>query len=495
MYKKVWIYILIIVVVSTLFPSILIANAEEGEIPDLEYSLQDAPFPGTYENLTESNWQAFLDNAELLNHTAIYKLTSYTIYYENADSETKMIEEPVFFSSDGTDIEHYNYIEDNRETTPEKWYIWAGGLIYTDLEKRNEINKNGHNTHKAYIRPELFNAIFASSKSSPVKWNPGTKLPINITVKYEVWYSAEAVNDPYQGLPEQYNIDPSKGYGMWFTYPEQGEYINIPYEGYRFKEVMEIFIHVPQDYIDSEGNVQKLFNVKGTIGQIAEHNFMIKLYTKNVYNIEASKIRGDLWIRLYNVDFIEGIYDGQYMESAVFRARVPIEHAYPMNGESSLIVADLYHYDYDYVGDQSWDKLIPEARTWVRYLYYIGTIDSDGDGYDDRTGHKIYKYEDYFPEKDKSSKPNREDYDDGILGTISYYFDTLIYYAKLPFEYIGIALQSIIDWISNIGTFIESFTSIFERLFSFLPAEVNAMLVLGFSAMMIITIVRAIRGS
>ena len=57
-----------------LFPSVLIANADDGDggggaggipveggdIPDLEFSLQDAPFPGTYEKLTESRWQNFI---------------------------------------------------------------------------------------------------------------------------------------------------------------------------------------------------------------------------------------------------------------------------------------------------------------------------------------------------------------------------------------------------------------------------------------------------
>ena len=80
-----------------LFPSVLIANADGGDggggaggipveggdndIPDLEFSLQDAPFPGTYEGLTQTRWQAFLDRAESLGHNTIMQLVSYTVHY------------------------------------------------------------------------------------------------------------------------------------------------------------------------------------------------------------------------------------------------------------------------------------------------------------------------------------------------------------------------------------------------------------------------------
>ena len=74
MHKKVWVYILIILVVSSLFPSILIAKAEEeeggtGNIPDLEFSLQDAPFPGKYGKINETR-----DHPRMCgDHTPLYQ--------------------------------------------------------------------------------------------------------------------------------------------------------------------------------------------------------------------------------------------------------------------------------------------------------------------------------------------------------------------------------------------------------------------------------------
>lgn len=508
MYKKVWLYILIIVVVSSLFPSIIIAKADEGEgeypdddIPDLEFSLQDAPFPGTYEELTESGWQAFINRAESLGHNTIMQLVSYTEHYEDGGSKNISIDVPVFFSTDGTDVGTIVYLDDQRNTHPDKEYSYTAYLkhlpdTFPDMpENYNVIDRYGHNTYRAGAKTNwyIWQEDFGANKYTPKELLP-ENLVVNYNFHYVPWYSGEISSDPYQDIPERYNIDPQRGYGMSFLKPAFGDWINIPHKLGTYKDTIEIEIQIPKIYEASDGITYNMFNVSEGLGQMAIPNFAIRLYSHNVKKIEGSQVvgRDGIWILPNNIRFVEGFMDGSNMHSARFIASVPIEHAKPLDGSHCLIVADLVIHKTG--GLENYSVEIPEARTWTKYLTYLGTVDSDGDGFDDRTGLPIN--DGGKPgESIKNDKPNRDDYEDGILGTISYYFDTLIYYAMLPFKYIGIALQSIIDWINNIGNFIDSFSSIFERLFSFLPSEVTAMLVLGFSTLMIITVVRAIRGS
>ena len=484
-HKKVWIIILIIVVAS-LFPSILIAKAEEGEggtgdIPDLEYSFQNAPFPGTYQNFTETAWQAFINRAEQLGHTEIRRVISTTLYFEDGNSDTKVISTPIYYSTNGIDVEYYldtEILSDGRQ-------LFTYLLRFKDDEKANWIAYNGH-------RGEGYPVI--SSWSSI---RPEGSFVINGYWHTELWYSAEIESDPYQELPEKYNIDSEMGFGMYFIKPKNGEMITIPYKNQAIRDSLEIEIIVPQFYLPNEGLVEMLYEIKGEVGKVIWPNFVIRLYSNNVRKIWGSKSPNDAsdWILQHDIEFVQGYYDEDgYMYAAKFLGKVPIDHEVPKDGGSSLIVADLY-IDYS---TNAYDRQVvrlDNARTWVRYLTTVGVVDEDGDGIDDRTGLPIYDLSPSPIEEDGLEKPDINDYDSTILGRLSYYWDSLVYYVKLPFYYIRVGIEGIIEWISKIGTFVDSFTSIFERLFSFLPAEVTAMLALGFSTLMIITIVRAIRGS
>lgn len=505
-YKKVWIIILIIVIMGGLFPSVLIAKAEDeypdDEIPDLEFSLQDAPFPGTYEGLTEYRWQQFIDRAESLGHNTIFQLTSYTVHYIAGNSKNFTIDEPIFFSVNTSTggVGKVTEIIDRRDS--EEYYEFLAHFKYlpdTHPEmhlEHNVINKNGHNSYIVGVRNNWFLHQFhviLTRKNSGSRYKP-ENMPVNINYHFVPWYSGEITNDPYQDIPERYNIDPQRGYGMSFLKPAFGDWINIPHKLGTYKDFIEIEIQVPQIY-ERESISYRMFNVSEGIGQMAIPNFAIKLYSHNVKKIEGSQVvgRDGIWILPNKITFVEGFMDGSYMHSAKFLAKVPIEHAKPIDGGHSLIVADLVLREV--AGIENYSVEIPEARTWTKYLTYLGTVDADGDGFDDRTGLPIDKGE-KPGESIKDDKPNRDDYEDDILGTISYYFDTFIWYIKQPFVFIADLIGNIINWISTtIDGWIDGFSSIFTTLFSFLPAEVILMLALGFGTMMIITIIRAIRGS
>lgn len=493
-YKKVWIIILIILVVSSLFPSILIARADEeeggtGDIPDLNYSFQNAPFPGQYGLLTEEAWDLFILRAEDLGHKEIRKVEYINIYMEDGTVIKHQETHPIFYSTNGSDVEkfeEFDYREDEFNIRIE--------IKYTDLEKVNIIDRNGHHTLKGYGNGE--GRIFSWSA---IGWKKATPDWIVNTSYYSssVWYSAEVTSDPYQELPDKYNIDSEMGYGMYFVKPKNGESITIPYKNSGFRDSLEIEIIVPQFYFPDDGLVEMLYEIKGELGKVIWPNFVIRLYSHNVDKIWGSKKPNDAseWILQHDIDFVEGYYDSEgYMYAAKFKGKVPIDHKIPADEGTSLIVADLY-IDYS---NNAWDRqeyILDDARTWVRYLTMVGIVDEDGDGIDDRTGLPLPIDPQSPIDEHGLEKPDIEDYDSTILGRLSYYWDSLVYYVKLPFYYVKVGIEGIIEWISNIGNFIDSFTSIFDRLFSFLPAEVTAMLALGFSTLMIITIVRAIRGS
>lgn len=509
MNNKVWVYILIIVVISSLFPSIIIAKADEGEggVPDIEYSLQDAPFPGTYEKFTESRWQAFINRAESLGHDTIFQLTSYTVHYENGGAKNFTFDEPIFFSTDwnADGVGTVTEIIDERNTD-EPYYsylTWFKYLPDTYPERHpdyNVINRHGHNTTVTGAGNNWFLHQFHETGHYR-NWPKGLlpeNLVVNVIYHWVPWYNAKALNDPYQELPEKYNIDSGSGYGMYFVKPKQGEMINIPIKNQAFKDTLELEIIVPQFYQPDEGLMEMLYEIKGELGKVIWPNFVIRLYSNNVYQIWGSKRPNDesQWILQHDIEFVQGYYDEDgYMYAAKFKAELPIVHKVPIDEGSSLIVADLYiDYSNNNLNDRQVVRL-ENARTWVRYLTYYGVVDEDGDGIDDRTGQPVYDYGTSPIDEHGLEKPDIDDYESNILGRLSYYWDSLVYYVQLPFYYIRVGIQGIIDWITNIGTFIDSFTSIFDRLFSFLPAEVTAMLALGFSTLMIITIVRAIRGS
>ena len=482
-YKKVWVIILIIVVVSTLFPSILIARAEDegdnGDLPGREYSFENAPFPGTYQKFTESAWQTFLNRAEEYNHTVIYKFTKITLIRENGKS-VRETTEPLFFSSNGTDIEDIlieNWSGENQS------YNYQ--IRYKEGANPNIITRNGLGGY--YLDERIINNWSSWGTSNYV---------IEGTYETIIWYRADISNDPYQDMPPMYNADPSKGYGMYFVKPSWGEWINVPHKLGTYRDYIEIELQVPRIYVHDDFSVDDVFERIGD-EQFVRPNLAIQLYSSNVKKIYGTKVpgRNGIWILPSDIKFVEGYMDGSYMHSAKFRARIPIDHTKPADGGGSTITASLYLYKSKYsedILDYNWR--MPEYDTWVKYLTYLGTVDADGDGFDDRTGYPI---SDTRPvDTVKEDKPNREDYEDNILGTISFYFDTFIWYIKQPFVFIANLISNIIDWISTtIDGWIDGFTSIFTTLFSFLPAEVILMLALGFGTMMIITIIRAIRGS
>lgn len=498
-YKKVWIIILIIVIMGSLFPSVLIAKADEGDggggaggipveggdndIPDREYSLQDAPFPGTYGKITEESWQSFINHADELGHTEIRKVTGYIVYFTNGTTDENYYSNPIYYSTNGNDL------IDEFSTRQWSWgtYSVIYKLTYEDLNNKNVLNFNeGHNGPNS-------NTIIGFDKGYGVDENNEPLEPYKVEHTYEIWYNAEVINDEFQNKPEQYNIDPTRGWGMYFLKPKFGEWINIPTKTYSHRDTIEIEIQVPHLYESNNWNYE-LFKITKGIEKGVIPNFAIRLYSNNVKKIEGSQVvgRDGTWILPYNIKFIEGYMDGTYMHGAKFIATVPMEHAKNANWETSLIVADLFIHEEPF--EENYSIRIPEARTWTKYHIFYGIVDSDGDGFDDRTGEPINqpKPEDII----KDDKPNKDDYDEGILGTISYYFDTFIWYIKQPFVFIANLIGNIINWISTtIDGWIDGFTSIFTKLFSFLPAEVILMLALGFGTMMIITIIRAIRGS
>lgn len=492
-YKKVWIIILIIVIIGGLFPSMLIANADDGDggggaggipeeggdndIPDREYSLQNAPFPGTYGRINESSWQAFIDRAETLGHTQIKKLTKFTIVSESY-TLNYIASDPVYYSTDETESNIYDGMSYIEEISTNRW-SFGYFIKYIDESEMNILNSwQGLN-----VQNIIGNYSPSGWADPPTSWN----------YESSTWYNAEVVNDQYQNKPDQYNIDLTRGWGMYFLRPKFGEWINIPTKTYSHKDVIEIEIQIPHLY-ELNGTTYEMFKITEGLEKGVIPNFAIRLYSNNVKKIEGSQVvgRDGTWILPYNIKIIEGYMDGTYMHGAKFRATVPMEHSKNANWEASLIVADLFIYEVEY--EESYTIMIPEARTWTKYHIFYGIVDSDGDGLDDRTGQPVN--EPKPGETIKDDKPNKDDYDDGILGTISYYFDTFIWYIKQPFVFIADLISNIIDWISStIDGWIDGFTSIFTTLFSFLPAEVILMLALGFATMMIITIIRAIRGS
>ena len=507
-HKKVWIIILIIVVAS-LFPSVLYANADEGDggggaggipveggdvIPDREYSLKNAPIPGAFQDLEPYIWQAFLDRADDLGHTIIKRLIVWDLVRANGDVDSNWISIPIFYTTDGLDVIDELEV---KYTSDGKKYSYVYDIKYADSNKVN-ILRNGI--------VETSGSIGGISTGYSLVGDGG-RIPVSASYDADTYYRADVIDDPYQDNPEKYNIDPTRGLGMWFVEPENNSFVNVTNRNGQKRGTIEIDIQIPQEYIGSQGLVEKLYEVSGHTEKSVIPNFAIRLTSSNVkkiYGLQVVGKPGD-WILSKDIKFIKGYMDGSYMHGALFRASVPIDYAMPADEGSSLIVADLYIYDSNN-SDSKYNVMIPEARTWVRYYTYLGIIDEDGDGLDDRTGKPYTQVIIGVPGQPgqsgqpgqtvKPDKPNKDDYDDGILGTISYYFDTFIWYIKQPFVFIADLISNIINWISTtIDGWIDGFTSIFTKLFSFLPAEVILMLALGFSTMMIITIIRAIRGS
>ena len=132
-------------------------------------------------------------------------------------------------------------------------------------------------------------------------------VPYKVEHTYEIWYNAEVINDQYQNKPDQYNIDPTRGWGMYFLRPKFGEWINIPTKTYSHKDTIEIEIQIPHLY-ESNGITYEMYKITSGIGKGVIPNFAIRLYSNNVKKIEGSQVvgRDGTWILPYNIKFIEG---------------------------------------------------------------------------------------------------------------------------------------------------------------------------------------------
>lgn len=495
---KIWIIILVIVVLGGLFPPILSYAEGDGgggaggipvddgpptDIPDLEYSFENAPYPGNYGKITESSWQDFLNRAESLGHTEIKRYEYMDIYLADDTFERRTAYGPIFYSTNGTDMEEIIDIEHSTDTL----YYYTFVLRYKNDENINILNYNrGHETSRNTGSQGQITWVHGGGYKHPTKHYIGADF-------YTSTYYRADITEKYQEKPNQYNADPTRGYGMYFLKPAYGEWVNIPHALGVYRDYVEIEIQVPQKYEWQEGYDDNLFYY-GDNELSIRPNFAIQLHYENVRKIHGAQVAGrdGTWILPHEIKLKQAYYSNTYPHTATFTAKVPIDHSANFPSMESIITADLYIYD-SYNSHYNYSVNLPEYHTWTRYLTYLGTVDADGDGYDDRTGHPVNQSK---PVDDrKADKPNRDDYPDTILGSLEFYWDTMIYYIKMPFIFIGDAFKSIIDWINtSILGFIDSFIAIFERLFSFLPYEVVGLLGVGFMVLMIITVVKAIRG-
>lgn len=112
-------------------------------------------------------------------------------------------------------------------------------------------------------------------------------------------------------------------------------------------------------------------------------------------------------------------------------------------------------------------------------------VDEDGDGVDDETG-KIVGDPIDNPNNEKSEDnhiysaddmPKRSDYPDGILGSIEYGFDLLIYWITFPFKMIAKFFTNLFNSFEKAFSWVGQFTSFLGKIFSFLPSEIIAVVV------------------
>lgn len=476
-YKKVWIIILIIVI-SSLFPSVLIARAEDEppETPvDRTYDFSNAPYPGDYGYMTEARWNEFIQKAEEYQHQVIYLYTGYDIYLK--DGSKRSSTRKVYFSApmDG-------YYEDFVEINHGSFTLYDYHIRINENVQVNKIPLDGRNPNNSHI-DGVSSSYFEGNE---------------IISKYyymEKYYIADLEGDSYQEKPVLNNIDVDKGYGMYFEKPYYGELINVPTYLGKWHDELKIKVKIPREIMTWDGGIQESFTVDGYFDKSVNLKIAILLRSTNAdgYKIYADRVEGsgDSWILPRNMEVISLLENGEAIE---LYATLPMDYAEPKDRGMSLITADLYIWDINQYGYEEY-YLVKDAHTWTKYTIYNGIVDADGDGIDDRTGLPV-NHPSVGGSVGGEAKPDRSDYEDGILGTISYYFDTFLYYIKLPFIYIADLFKTILNWIDEtISGWIDSFSSIIDKLFSFLPTEVVVLLGLGFTTLMIITIIRAIRGS
>ena len=200
-YKKVWVIILIIVVVSSLIPSILIAKAEDEppETPvDRDYDFSNAPYPGDNGYMTEARWNAFIEKAKEYQHQVIYEFLGYELKWESGPDTYST--NRVFFSAPLGGYDEYLNIEPRGNNRVSYEYR----LSIAENVEVNKIPINGQDIDSRNIA-SVFGSRFGNLKSHQYFMN--------------IYYIADLEDDPYQEKPELYNIDPQKGYGMYFVKP------------------------------------------------------------------------------------------------------------------------------------------------------------------------------------------------------------------------------------------------------------------------------------
>lgn len=122
---------------------------------------------------------------------------------------------------------------------------------------------------------------------------------------------------------------------------------------------------------------------------------------------------------------------------------------------------------------------------------FTGIVDEDGDGIDDRTGQPIQPPE---PEPPVDETPQRDDYEDGVLGSISYSLDYVKHYITAPFRFIGESLSGFVEWLQTSSGWVASVSGFFGAIFAFLPAELSSALIMLFMVVVVFTVMRVMRG-
>jgi hypothetical protein len=148
---------------------------------------------------------------------------------------------------------------------------------------------------------------------------------------------------------------------------------------------------------------------------------------------------------------------------------------------------------------KGWFGIITRQRQEFTLTFDIiktAPTDTNQDGKDDVTGETGNWEQDQsnLPTGDGDGPPDRAGYDTDLVGNLKYLTDTLMYWMTSPFRFLGEGIQYLLDVINETLDWVGDFIVVVGRLFSFLPAPVMNMIGLAFDAMIIIAVVKMIRG-
>lgn len=90
--------------------------------------------------------------------------------------------------------------------------------------------------------------------------------------------------------------------------------------------------------------------------------------------------------------------------------------------------------------------------------------------------------------------PLRENYPEGIVGDVQFGFDTVLYYITFPFKLIGDALYSLGSLIGSAVTSVNNIITPIGTFLDFIPVEVQMMIKLSLISVVLISILKLIRG-